>query len=714
MLRKKGFSKTSFLLALTVTLAFGFNEQVLAGPKNPKQEELSSYFALLGEETLITTGASRPMPRGKLPASVTVVTAEEIKLLGLRHLTDVINYIVPGGIADIHRSDKTGLMCFRGIAAEDNYKFVFMVDGINCNSMTAKGALSELYLGLLDDLERIEITQGVSSTLYGDGATSGVINFITKTGKDFQGTEITAGIGSNDKYETSVKYGKKISDTENDFYYAGFKRSDGFTPRGGGGSTATTKYWEEHAASGRHWDHFTPSGKFQGNIQRGDFTLRMRYVREEYEEPYVWYEKWSNNTYSPAEYEERADRYVGHQYLFIQPEIKHKFNEKHSIKANISFALDDRWERKIKDWYGVAGGSRILRAGEEILAYGERKLRGQFFHYYDGWANHKFTSGLDVFWMNIGGDFSGDNKKLASSSGSKTRRRSKTPRELYFGAVFFEDIWQLSPRDTVFAGVRLENHNLTPANISPRAAFTHDLSENTNIKFLYNSGYRTPAWTDYTTNAGYNYPKPDPEKVQSYEAHLMHRFSPKLSTTLMGYYTVYKDLLYPYRPAGASGTVKFNFPEVKTRGLEFMADYKLERLKLKLSHSFSQPVHFSANNYNITQLSYNEHDWAVFPTHMTKAQAIIKLIEDKCILGITWFRPWAIRGQKNIDSKLKHPADYINATLTFNLNKNLELQLSGYNLTGEDRPWWGSNTTDGLSRDTDPHTSWFVRLIARF
>jgi len=678
-----------------------------ASPGPPPAKPVDFFDMSLEElmEMEVTTGASRPIKRGKLPASVTVVTADEIKLLGLRNLTDVINCVVPGGIADLHRGDKTGLLGFRGITAEDNYKYIFMIDGLNCNSMTAKGALSELYLGLLDELDRIEITQGVSSTLYGDGATSGVINFITKTGKDFQGSEVTAGYGSGDRFETTAKYGRKISDTENDFYYAGFKRSDGFDPRGGGGALTTSNFNAEHAAYGRHWDHFTPSGKVQANIQRGDFTLRMRYVREEYEEPYY---------YLAGTTTEAADRYVGHQYMFIQPEIKHKFDEKHSIKANISFTLDDRWERKIEDWYGTVGGARILRAGEEILAYGERKIRTQLFHYYDGWTNHKFTSGLEVFWMNIGGDFSGDNKKIYVSDNNKASRRSKTPRELYFGAVFFEDIWQVSERTVVFAGARLENHNLTPANISPRAAITHDLSDKTNVKFLYNSGYRTPAWTDYTTNEGYNYPKPDSEKVQSFEAHLMHKFSPKLSTTLIAYYTIYKDLLYPYRPAGASGTVKYNFPEVKSRGLEFLADYQIERLKLRLSHSFSQPVHFSNNVYNITRLSDNLHDWAVFPTHMTKAQAIINLVEDKCALGITYFRPWAIRGHRNIDSKLKHPADYINATLTFNLNKNLELQLSGYNLTAEDRPWWGTNTADGVSRDIDPHRSWFVRLIARF
>ncbi len=696
------------ILSLALIVMFAFNVQTSAQQKGTNKQ--SDLFEMSLEELMevpITTGASRPMTKEKMPASITVITADELKLLGLRNLTDVINYIVPGGIADLHRGDKTGLYCFRGITADDNAKYIFMVDGLNSNSMTAKGAFTEAYLGLLDDLERIEITQGVSSTLYGDGATSGIINFITRTGKDFQGTEVTTGYGSGEKYEASIKYGRKISETQSDFYYFGFKRSDGFTPKGGSGNPSTqSRYWEEHAASGRHWDHFAPSGKFHSNIERGDFTLRTRYVREIFEEPYVWSQKTTGAT---TQYEERADRYIGHHYLFIQPEIKHRFNESHSIKANLSFEMDERWEEKIKDWYASAGGNQILKEGEEILSYGERKIRGQFFHYYDGLANHKLTSGAEIFWMLIGPDFYGDNKKISVSSGQKTRRASKEEERLYSIAAFFEDIWQINPQDTFFAGVRVENHNLTPVSISPHAAISHDFSEKTNLKFLYNSGYRIPAWTDYTQNESGMYPKPDPEKVQSFEAHLLHNFNHRFSTSLISYYTIYKDMLYYW-----SGHGKYNFPEVKAAGVELTGDYKSEGLKLRFSHSFSRPVHFSNNNYNITYLSSNLHDWAEFPTHMTKAQAIINLIKNKCMLGITYFRPWAIRGQQNADSKLKHAADYINATLTFNLNKNFELQLSGYNLTGEDRPWWGAWTSDGLSRDINPHTEYFIKLIWRF
>jgi len=652
-------------------------------------------------EVPITTGASRPMVKKKMPATVTVITAEELKLLGLRHLTDVINYIVPGGVGDIHRSTRTGLYAFRGITVDNNGKYVFMVDGHNATELTKWGAFNERYLGLLDELDRIEITQGVGSTLYGSGAISGVINFITKTGKDFQGGEIYTGYGSWEKYETTVKYGQKRAEDNHDFFYFGWKRSHGSVPREGGGSRLTKYGDRNHGSSGREWDHFAPSFKFHSNIQRGDFTLRMRYVQEKFEEPYF--------SKPACDYWDTADTYWVQNYLFIQPEITHRFSESSRIKANLAFGMQEVGNEKLRDWY-TSGGTLIAKEGKRSITYGEKSLRGKLFHYYDGLENHKLTSGLELFWMHSGPDFKGRNRKI-NNSGVESQDIKRA--NLYFAAVFFEDIWQLDEKSTLFAGLRVENHNKTPVSITPRLAVSHELTDKTDLKLLYNSGYRTPNWAYYANNKSTGYATPDPEKVQSYEAHILHKFTPKFSTSLVGYYTVYKDLInYWWKTSSDQGY--HNFPEVKASGLELTGDYQGQDIKLKFSHSFSRPVHFSNNNFTITNLSYNRRDWAQFPTHMTKAQAIINLVRDKCILGITYLRPWGIRGQRNADSKLKWPSNYLNATLTLKVKENMELQVSGYNLTGQDNPWWGARTYDGMSRSINPHTEYFVRLIWRF
>jgi iron complex outermembrane receptor protein len=694
---KKCVSVALFILLSISTYAFADKQA---------SETKKDYFNMSLEELMeveVTTGASRPMKKDEMPASITVITSDEIKLLGLRHLTDVINYMVPGGIADIHKSSgKGGLYNFRGISADDNGKFIFMIDGLNVTSMTSAGAMDEMYLGLLDELDRIEITEGPSSNLYGDGATSGVINFITKTGRDFQGTEIASGYGSGDRSESSLKYGSKKSDTENDFYYFGYKQSHGYVPSGGSGSETSGYGRKEHADSGEYWDHFEPSFKFHTNIERGDFTLRARYVREKYESPFVIRSTSVANI---------SDLLANHSYLFIEPEIRHQFSEVSRMKANISFGMDERQDEKLEDWY--ASGNLIAKEGEKTLTRGERKFRSQILYYYDGFANHQLTTGIDMFWMRAGPDLTGQNYEIVSSGSplyQRVKRSGITPETIYSGAFLFEDIWRLGERDMVFVGMRLENHNIAHTCFSPRATLSHDFDEKTNLKLIYDTGFRIPNWSYYEGNLSNNYPQPKPEKVQNYEVHLSRKLSPKLSTTLIGYYTIYKDLIF------ASGSNKYNFNTVEAEGLELVADYKTEGLGLKASHSYSRPVSFkdSADTWTITKLSYDEQDWGIFPTNMTKAHAIIELVKDKCFLGITYLRPWGIKGQRNADPKLKKPADFINATLTFKLNKNLDLQISGYNLTSEDHPWWGPYTYDGVSRDINPNPTYFVRLIGKF
>jgi len=687
------------LVIFPVHIVYANNEEVADKLTRAGEKELLMFFE--PEDILISTGASRPLSKKQMPASVTVITADELKLLGLRHLTDVINYIVPGGIGDIHRSTRTGLYSFRGITVDNNGKFVFMVDGHNATEMTKWGAFNERYLGLMDELDRIEITQGVGSTLYGSGAISGVINFITKTGRDFQGTEVTAGYGSWQKYETSVKFGRKESEDQHEFYYFGFKRSHGSVPRGGGGSSSTKYGDRNHGSSGREWDHFAPSFKFHTNLTKGDFTLEARYVQDKFEEPYF--------AKPSCDYWDTADTYWYHNYLFIRPEIKHRLTETNSIKANIAFGMTESGREKIRDWYN-SSGTLIAKKGKDVITYGEKTLRSQIFYYYDALQNHRLTSGAELFWMHAGPDFKGRNRKMTNTPtvGEDVKRQN-----LYFGAVFVEDIWQLNEKTSLFAGVRVENHIKTPVSITPRAAISHSIDEKTSLKLLYNSGFRTPSWAYYANNESTNYSRPEPEKVQSFEAHVLHKFNERFSTALIGYYTIYKNLInYWYQSSAVQGY--HNFPEVKASGLELTGDWRGEKLNLKFSHSYSRPTHLANNNFAITYLSYNERDWAQFPTHMSKLQAIINLIEDRCKLGITYFRPWGIRGQRNADSKLKWPSNYLNATLTLNLKENMEFQLSGYNLTGEDNPWFGARTYDGMSRSANPHTEYFVRLIWKF
>ena len=184
--------------------------------------------------------------------------------------------------------------------------------------------------------------------------------------------------------------------------------------------------------------------------------------------------------------------------------------------------------------------------------------------------------------------------------------------------------------------------------------------------------------------------------------------------TTIAYYTIYKDMINFWNEGTPAVGGYRNFPVVRAAGIEASADYKSEDFKLSVTHSYSKPHHIDDNNFSQVVLSFDTENWAQFPTNMTKAQAIVPIVKDKCMLGLTYLRIWGIKGHQNAPSELKDAGDFLNGTLTFMLNKNLEMQFSGYNLTGEDHPWWGANTRNGESRDVIVHRSFFGRLIWRF
>ncbi len=63
----------------------------------------------------------------------------------------------------------------------------------------------------VDVIERVEVVRGPSSSLYGTSAVFGVINVITKRGRDQTGGNVKASYGSNDTYKTSFSTGNRFN-----------------------------------------------------------------------------------------------------------------------------------------------------------------------------------------------------------------------------------------------------------------------------------------------------------------------------------------------------------------------------------------------------------------------------------------------------------------------------------------------------------------------
>jgi iron complex outermembrane receptor protein len=112
------------------------------------------------------------------PIGATVITAADIRRAGASDVNEAIRKI--GGVYGRQSLDSSPdfALDLRGFGANSSQNLVVMVDGVRLSeNEQANAVLASIPV---DSVERIEITRGGSSVLYGDGATSGVIKIFTR------------------------------------------------------------------------------------------------------------------------------------------------------------------------------------------------------------------------------------------------------------------------------------------------------------------------------------------------------------------------------------------------------------------------------------------------------------------------------------------------------------------------------------------------------
>ncbi|MGL1886531.1 MAG: TonB-dependent receptor plug domain-containing protein [Reichenbachiella sp.] len=135
-------------------------------------------------EVEVTTGSNlSDVVLYDIPGQITVITKEDLELSNARHLSEALEIYVPG-FQYMYNKWNGMVWGMRGTATDRNTKFIFLVNGHKMNLESRGGNMTELDLGLMGDIERIEIVRGQSGLVHGSGAIAGAVNIITKNYKD--------------------------------------------------------------------------------------------------------------------------------------------------------------------------------------------------------------------------------------------------------------------------------------------------------------------------------------------------------------------------------------------------------------------------------------------------------------------------------------------------------------------------------------------------
>lgn len=321
-----------------------------------------SIDELLNMKTNVASKATLT-PR-ETPGIVSFITEEEIRYSGARDLIDVLR-LVPGFDFGY---DVGGVI---GVGLRGNWvhegKLLMLIDGQAMNELSYYNIPFGNHFPV-DQIKRIEIIRGPGSAIYGGNAELGVINIITKSGKDLKGLEVAGTYGQ--MQESMGRTNLNIN--------TGFKAKNWDINAKGffGNANQSDQIYNEYIdKSGGDVDFSEGNSGLKTvhlNVGATNDKLSFRMIYDDYKAEYIFYDFDTMINFSTV-----------NQFRSLLGEVKYNFqvNDKLSItpklnyRYNRPFYEDDYWRNyEIVRYSGAvllnyqAGKRTNIDAGFEYLA----------------------------------------------------------------------------------------------------------------------------------------------------------------------------------------------------------------------------------------------------------------------------------------------------------------------------------------------------------
>jgi iron complex outermembrane recepter protein len=186
-------------------------------PAPPVQPETNSdlimtYKKMSLEELMdqeVTSVAKQPQPLGQAPASIQVITGEDIRRSTASSLPEALRLADNLDVAQA--SSSAWNISARGFNASPGNKLLVLMDGRSIYTPLFSGVIWNMQDYLLEDIDRIEVISGPGGSLWGANAVNGVINITSKSAQDTQGFYGEAGGGNWLEEFAGLRYGDTLA-----------------------------------------------------------------------------------------------------------------------------------------------------------------------------------------------------------------------------------------------------------------------------------------------------------------------------------------------------------------------------------------------------------------------------------------------------------------------------------------------------------------------
>lgn len=643
VLRDDGLKQLAafFLFFLFTVSLFDF-----AQAKSTSDSALSNEELLLLQEVPSVYGASKYEQKvTAAPSSVTIVTASEIKKFGYRAVADILQS-VRGFFTTYDRNYAyVGVRGF-GRPGDYNTRVLLLVDGYRVNdSIYDQAPLGTDFPVDVDLIDRVEIIRGPSSSIYGTNAFFGVINVITRRGRDLKGGEVSTEAASFDTYKGRASYGQKFSNgwealVSGSYYTSAgqdlyFKEFD--TPPTADGMTR-----------GSDGDE---SRSFFSRLSYQDFALEGAYSSREKAIPTgAWGTVFGDSRNRSVD--ERA---------FFNFRYEHSFENQLNLMVRSFYGHYDYTGTYIYNPADSADLRSLLvqkDVGRNDWTGEEIQLTKKLFE------KHKLMVGAE-----FREDFRNDQSNYFKNPYASIFNKAT---DSYNWALYIQDEFQIFSNLTLNAGVRHDVYQTFGDTDNPRVALIYNPFEKTTIKGLYGEAFRAPnSYELFYEDGGISQKAGKdlkPETIRTYELVWEQYVADHLRMSVTGYHYKIRDLISLQKDSSDDLLVFKNLKNVEANGFEVELEGKWPKgIECRLSYCLQE-----ARDEDTDSILTNS------PQHMTKLNVIFPLIEDKLFLG-TEFRYMSSR--KTLKGSDADDVFITNVTLfSQHLMKGLELSAGIYNL----------------------------------
>ena len=666
--KERSVGKTAVLI-IAILLASGLPCFAEQNDANTQKALFEMPIEQLAEQSYTVYGASKyEQKTSEAPASVTIITADEIRKYGHRSLADVLQS-VPGLYTTYDRNYH--YLGVRGLRRPGDYdtRILLLINGYRVNdNIYDQASWETIYLLDVDLIEKVEVIRGPGSSLYGSNALLAVINVITKDAKTLKGVEVSGEVSSFDTQKGRVSYGHTFDESHNLLVSATTYESDG--------QKLYFKEFDNPATNnGKVSNDDDQSLNLFLQATAGEFSLTATHATREKGLPTAPWDTYFGDSRTRT----------NDNMTFAGLTYKHDFTDNFAMRARVdyhhynydgAYVFDDGGLYTNKD----NGRGRWWESELQFIA---RPIE-----------NHKVTWGVEGRY-----NARQDQKNWDSDVYLDDQRHSKN------WGIYIQDEWTFLEKWTFVGGVRYDNYDTFGGTTNPRLALIYRHSANTTLKLLYGQAFRAPnPYELYYTDGGLTSKVPDslnPETIKTYEVVLEQKLNKNLSGTVSAFHYTMKDIVDQYTDPGDGLLVFRNISGATTSGIETALAGKWENgIKGRASYSFVE-----ARDDDTDEILVNS------PKHLAKLNLISPVIKDNLFAGLEL--QYTSRAKTLADN---YADDFLitNLTLTYeNIVKGLELSVGVYNMFDVDygHPGAGEHRQDIIEQDG---RSFRVKLTYRF